>query len=255
MTAKKASGPREVAASTSTATPSTNSSNSATNSIPATKKTSPTRTSPVKKSATKSSATEKVPAGARSKTLTKTAKPPTKSAKTAETSAKASVTTEKTTPTTEASPVAGTATAERERNDPSATTSEPQSLQVRSGEDPWTAEEVAEVRTELEAETARLQEQVESSSVELVGLLRDRSDGAGRDPADVGSTNFERDQEISLANNAREMLEQSQLALKHLAAGTYGVCDNCGQAIGKGRLQAFPRATLCMSCKQREERR
>jgi DnaK suppressor protein len=51
------------------------------------------------------------------------------------------------------------------------------------------------------------------------------------------------------------MLDQSRLALRHIELGTDGSCDNCGQPIGKGRLQAFPRATLCVACKQREERR
>ena len=43
--------------------------------------------------------------------------------------------------------------------------------------------------------------------------------------------------------------------LGRLDAGTYGRCENCGTPIPKARLQAFPRATLCVSCKQREERR
>ncbi|MDX6368365.1 MAG: hypothetical protein QOK30_3441, partial [Nocardioidaceae bacterium] len=34
-----------------------------------------------------------------------------------------------------------------------------------------------------------------------------------------------------------------------------GVCESCGNPVGKMRLQAFPRATLCMECKQRQERR
>jgi DnaK suppressor protein len=128
-------------------------------------------------------------------------------------------------------------------------------MPVRPGEDPWTAEELDEVRAELESEMVRLADQIQISEHELVGLLRDGSEGAGRDPADVGSTNFERDHEISLANNARDLLDQTRSALRHIANGTYGVCDNCGKAIGKGRLQAFPRATLCVECKQREERR
>ncbi len=128
-------------------------------------------------------------------------------------------------------------------------------LPVRDGEDPWTAEELGEVRAALEKDIERFAEQIEISTAELVGLLRDGSEGAGRDPADVGSANFERDAEMSLANNAREMLEQSRLALRHIDHGTYGRCDNCGKPIGKGRLMAFPRATLCVACKQREERR
>ncbi|MBI4900753.1 MAG: TraR/DksA C4-type zinc finger protein, partial [Actinobacteria bacterium] len=86
-------------------------------------------------------------------------------------------------------------------------------------------------------------------------LLRDGGDGAGRDPADVGSSNFERDQEMSLAQNAREMLEQSQLALRLFDERQYGTCEMCGTPIGKARLQVFPRATMCVRCKQREERR
>lgn len=128
-------------------------------------------------------------------------------------------------------------------------------LPVRDGEDPWTEAELDEVRATLEEDIVRFQSQIEISTAELVGLLRDGSEGAGRDPADVGSANFERDAEMSLANNAREMLDQSKLALRHIEVGTYGRCDNCGQPIGKGRLQAFPRATLCVTCKQREERR
>ena len=129
------------------------------------------------------------------------------------------------------------------------------SLPVRDGEEPWTKAELGEVKAALEEDVARFESQIEISTAELVGLLRDGNEGAGRDPADVGSANFERDAEMSLANNAREMLDQSKLALRHIELGTYGSCDNCGKPVGKGRLQAFPRATLCVACKQREERR
>jgi DnaK suppressor protein len=60
---------------------------------------------------------------------------------------------------------------------------------------------------------------------------------------------------MSIAANARDMLVQSERALARIAAGTYGVCESCGESIGKARLQVFPRATLCMSCKQKQERR
>jgi DnaK suppressor protein len=60
---------------------------------------------------------------------------------------------------------------------------------------------------------------------------------------------------MTIVNNSRDMLLQSEHALGRIADGTYGVCENCGNPIGKNRLMAFPRATLCMSCKQRQERR
>jgi DnaK suppressor protein len=60
---------------------------------------------------------------------------------------------------------------------------------------------------------------------------------------------------MALLAGQRDMLQQTERALLRIAEGVYGVCQNCGQPIGKARLQAFPRATLCLSCKQREERR
>jgi RNA polymerase-binding protein DksA len=128
-------------------------------------------------------------------------------------------------------------------------------LTVKPGEEPWTPEELAEVRDGLTADVVRLQAELDLATRELDGLMRDAGDGAGNDQADVGSTTFERDHELSLANHARDMLLQTQHALERIADGTYGVCESCGQPIGKNRLMAFPRATLCLTCKQREERR
>jgi RNA polymerase-binding protein DksA len=128
-------------------------------------------------------------------------------------------------------------------------------LAVKADEKPWTAKELAEVRGELLAERERLRAELNLAEEELQDLMRDAGDGAGNDQADVGSTTFERDHEMSLANNARDMLEQTEHALVRISNGTYGRCESCGQPIGKMRLMAFPRATLCLTCKQREERR
>lgn len=128
-------------------------------------------------------------------------------------------------------------------------------LPLLEGEDPWTDAEVEEIRAELNSDIQRIEAQLEEAEQELADLLAEGGDGAGRDPADVGSANFERDQEMSLNANQREVLEQSRLALQRLDAGTYGSCEICGRPIGKLRLEAFPRATMCVSCKQREERR
>ncbi|HET9858550.1 MAG TPA: TraR/DksA C4-type zinc finger protein [Nocardioidaceae bacterium] len=128
-------------------------------------------------------------------------------------------------------------------------------LAVKADEKPWTAKELAEVRDELNTDRDRLRSELNLAEHELHDLMRDAGDGAGNDQADVGSTTFERDHEMSLANNAREMLAQTERALARIEDGTYGVCERCGEPIGKMRVMAFPRATLCLSCKQREERR
>ncbi|HEU5045535.1 MAG TPA: TraR/DksA C4-type zinc finger protein [Nocardioidaceae bacterium] len=128
-------------------------------------------------------------------------------------------------------------------------------LAVKSDEKPWTVKELAEVRGELTSERERLRAELNMAEVELHDLMRDAGDGAGNDQADVGSASFERDHEMSLANNARLMLAQTEHALARIDDGSYGICERCGQPVGKMRLMAFPRATLCLSCKQREERR
>ncbi len=130
----------------------------------------------------------------------------------------------------------------------------PRSLKVREDETPWTAAELRVVRTELEQDIARLTTEIATAETGLHELLRDSGDGAGDDQADAGAKTFEREQEIALANNSREMLVQSSRALTAIDDGTYGICESCALPVGKMRLQAFPRATLCVSCKQRQER-
>lgn len=128
-------------------------------------------------------------------------------------------------------------------------------LAVREDEKPWSAAETKAVRAELTGDLDRLRAELEQTARDLEDLLRDGVDGAGNDQADVGSNSMERDAEMSLAANQRELLFQTEKALDRLDNNTYGLCESCGEPIGKMRLMAFPRATLCMPCKQREERR
>ena len=131
----------------------------------------------------------------------------------------------------------------------------PASLPVRDGERPWTGTEINEIVGELGTEAERLRGELEQADAGLSELLRNSGDGAGDDQADSGSSALEREHELTLVNNTRDLLAQTQHALDRIGAGTYGSCESCGSAVGKARLQAFPRATLCVECKQREERR
>ena len=209
----------------------------------AAKKSEPVQKTAARKAPAKTSSAKKTPAAKKSaSTSTAAKKAPAKKipAKEAQTKRVAMKTNENRTPATApAKSAAHTA----------------ETFKVKPGEDPWTAAELAELRAELEGEVEHLKEEIRDAEQEIAGLFRDGSDGAGNDQADVGSTTLERYHELSLANNARDMLNQIEFALTRIDDGTYGVCENCGNAIGKGRLQAFPRATLCVSCKERQERR
>jgi len=128
-------------------------------------------------------------------------------------------------------------------------------LPVRTGEKPWTEAELDKVRAELEAEVAELRTNIDEAESEIAERLGDAVVGAGDDQADAGAKTFQREYDLSLTQNARELLDVSRNALARIDDGSYGVCASCGQPIGKARLKAFPRATLCVTCKQREERR
>ena len=128
------------------------------------------------------------------------------------------------------------------------------SLPVRPGEEPWTDEELGEVRAELADEAAGLRAEIGQAGSQIQ-RLSDTVSEAGDDEADASSKLYEREHELALTRNTRELLEQTEHALALIDAGTYGVCESCGKPIGKARLLAFPRATLCVECKQRQERR
>ena len=127
-------------------------------------------------------------------------------------------------------------------------------LRVKDDESPWSEAEIAEVRQILIDEIKEHRAEVEVAERELDEVLRASGDGAGDDQADAGSKTAERAHEISVAANARAGLLQAEHALEQLEAGTYGICENCGNPIGKLRLQARPRATLCMPCQEKHAR-
>ncbi|MEY2872003.1 MAG: hypothetical protein RL526_143 [Actinomycetota bacterium] len=126
---------------------------------------------------------------------------------------------------------------------------------VSEGEENWTATELKSIRSELAKDLVRLKKELEEIESEMDDLIEASGVGAGDDQADAGAKTFEREHEISLVYNARDMVLQTERALDRIDTKTYGRCEDCGSAIGKARLQVFPRATLCMLCKQKEERR
>src|SRR4028119_2184392 len=83
---------------------------------------------------------------------------------------------------------------------------------VGEGESPWTEEEIDEVVQVLTADRERLTSELDEAEREFADLIIDTSDGAGFDQADIGTSSMERDQEISVAANARAMLGQIEHA-------------------------------------------
>ena len=131
----------------------------------------------------------------------------------------------------------------------------PTPVTASEGEAPWSAAELKAIRNEISADLERLRRELAEVEAEMDELISESGEGAGDDQADSGTKTFEREHEMSLVINARDMVLQTERALERIDNKTYGNCEECGSPIGKARLQVFPRATLCMICKQKEERR
>jgi RNA polymerase-binding protein DksA len=226
--------------------------------VPATKQ-APAKKAPTKKASSGAAVGKKTPARkapARKTAQKETAQKETAQKKTALKKAAATAPARKSATTTPAKKASVKKTAStKSAASASAATAVLGDLAVKEGEEAWTAAELEGVLEELHESRAHSAEILEHQESELSGLMRDAGDGAGHDQADMGATSFERDHELTVLNIEREKVAQIDRALARIDDGTYGVCESCGNPIGKMRVMAFPRATLCMTCKQREERR
>jgi len=72
----------------------------------------------------------------------------------------------------------------------------------------------------------------------------------------VDQAGDERDRELSLLLTGRdkEKLQAINEALEKIREGTYGICEECGDKIGMGRLKVMPLAKFCVSCQSKMEK-
>lgn len=106
-------------------------------------------------------------------------------------------------------------------------------------------------------ERTKVVTQIESLSEDTLSTSqRDSSgdlSGYSLHMADVGTDNFQRELALGLVSNEQQVLYRIDEALRHIEEGTYGKCETCGELIKEGRLKALPFATVCISCKEKEE--
>jgi len=118
--------------------------------------------------------------------------------------------------------------------------------------------ELDELRQRLEAERAELQ--VQLTTIEETSFATSQSDLSGEvsfdeENADAGTFTFERERDLSIENNVRDLMGKIDRALARMEAGTYGICSRCGKPIEKARLKALPYADLCIKDAQAQSRR
>jgi len=119
-----------------------------------------------------------------------------------------------------------------------------------------TSIETNEFKKLLETERTRLLVAVDHLEKENAGSLEDEHaalGGRGENDhlADVAGPAYEREFAVGLEEGAQQTIEEIDAALKRIEAGSYGVCEVCGEPIGAERLSAIPWARLCIDDKRR----
>lgn len=117
--------------------------------------------------------------------------------------------------------------------------------------------EAASIREELTAHRAQLERELEDLDIGSLHVSQSELSGEvsfDEEYADAGTFTFERERDLSLSNNIRDLMDKVDSAMRRLDDRTYGNCERCGNPIDKARLKALPYSVLCITCKQQEER-
>jgi DnaK suppressor protein len=121
-----------------------------------------------------------------------------------------------------------------------------------------TAKEIEDLRVRLLEERTHLESQLESIVEDSFAATQsDMSGDVGLDDesADAGTATFEREKDLSIENNVRDLLRKIDAALKRMESKTYGLCERCGKPIEKARIKALPYAELCIKDAQAAQSR
>jgi RNA polymerase-binding protein DksA len=121
-----------------------------------------------------------------------------------------------------------------------------------------TKREIQDLKARLVEERAELQAQLSTIEEDTFAATQSESSGdVGLDDesADAGTATFEREKDLSIENNVRDLLQKIDRALKRIEAGRYGLCDRCGKPIEKARIKALPYVDLCIKDAQARSRR
>jgi DnaK suppressor protein len=122
----------------------------------------------------------------------------------------------------------------------------------------YSAKELDDFRARLQGEREQLQAQLQQ--IEEQSFATTQSDISGEvsfdeENADAGTFTFERERDLSIENNVRDLLGKIDRALARIEDGTYGLCSRCGKPIEKARLKALPYVDLCIKDAQAQSRR
>lgn len=114
----------------------------------------------------------------------------------------------------------------------------------------WTSAELATARLALDEEITALRGNLAALAIDLGSEALGFSYNSGEHVAELGARRSDLDSKALLVANHIVVLSQCEAAIQRIDHRQYGSCEACEQPIGKARLKAIPRATLCIPCQQ-----
>lgn len=115
---------------------------------------------------------------------------------------------------------------------------------------PLTKKELAKFKELLEDKRRAVVDRARQTLTENMTL--DPSDLP--DEMDLASAEYTQSFEFRLRGRDKSLLSKLDLAIKKIDDGTFGNCESCDEPIGKKRLEARPETSLCIRCKEDQER-
>jgi DnaK suppressor protein len=112
----------------------------------------------------------------------------------------------------------------------------------------------------INSQKARLQQTKDELKRMIGGLEEDEEErtedeqDSQFDSGDMSHQIFTREMDATVGERAEKRLQEVNRALEKIEEGSYGICDDTGEEIPKGRLEAMPEATVTVEAQERRGR-
>ena len=113
---------------------------------------------------------------------------------------------------------------------------------------------IEEQRGRLEELRAELVRMVEGLEEDQRFRAEEEEDFTEHDSGDMSQSLFTREMDATVEQTIEKRLRNVKRALQKIDEGTYGICDDTGEPIPRGRLEAVPEAIYTVEAQQRRER-
>ena len=113
---------------------------------------------------------------------------------------------------------------------------------------------VEKQRQRLEELRAELVRMIEGLEEDQQFRAEEEEDLTEHDSGDLSQSLFTREMDATVEQTMEKRLQFVDRALQKVEEGTYGICDDTGEPIPRGRLEAMPEAIYTVEAQQRRER-